>query len=188
MFDTLNEIQPWLPEFFWVVVLVIAALLSDLVIRRGLVAFVHGLASRTASQWDDVLRRQKVFSRVTHVIPALVIHGGVGAEISGITLPGSLIDVTQNVALAFMALTLTLAGSAVLAAANEVYEGKPIARERPLKGIVQVLQIVVYVIGAVFVLASLLDRSPVILLSGFGAMTAVLLVVFKDGSFEFRVG
>ncbi len=181
MLDRLNSVQPWLPEAFWLLLLVIAAVVSDLIIRRSLIMFFHGLATRTSSEWDDVLKRHKVFSRITNVIPALVIHWGIGFSISPtVVLPGQLVNVTQNVAMAFIALTVTLAAVAALAAANEIYESRPIARERPLKGIVQVLQIVVYVIGAVLIISSLIDRSPVILLGGFGAMTAVLLLVFKD--------
>lgn len=177
MMDRLESIQPWLPELAGVLIVLLAAVISALVIRPGLVAIVHRLASHTTSHWDDVLKRHKVFSRITYAIPALVIHYGV-ARVPD--LATAIVDVTQNVAMAFVALMLTLASSAALSAGNEVYEGYPIAKDRPLKGIVQVLQIVVYVVGAVFLIASLIDRSPVILLSGFGAMTAVLLLVFKD--------
>jgi len=177
MLERLESIHPWLPGLAGLAVLLIAAVASNLVIRRGLVAFVHLLASRTASHWDDVLKRHKVFSRVTHVIPALVVHQGISL------IPGlaeRIVNVTQNVAMAYVALTVTLAISAVLSAGNEVYETYPVSRDRPLKGIVQVVQIAVYVVGAVVLIANLIDKSPLILLSGFGAMTAVLIVVFKD--------
>ncbi len=55
-----------------------------------------------------------------------------------------------------------------------------LARHRPIKGFVQLAQIAVYVLGAIVVIGMLIDRSPVILLSGLGAMTAVLLLIFKD--------
>lgn len=177
MLERLEGFHPWLPGLVGLAILLIGAVLSDLVIRRGLVAFVHLLASRTASHWDDILKRHKVFSRVTHVIPALVIHQGL------LLVPGlseRIVNVTQNVAMAYVALMVTLAISAVLSAGNEVYETYPVARDRPLKGIVQVVQIAVYVVGAVVLIANLIDKSPLILLSGFGAMTAVLIVVFKD--------
>jgi miniconductance mechanosensitive channel len=116
-------------------------------------------------------------SRVTHVIPALVIHTGV---VLVPDVPARVVTITQNVALAFVALTLTLAIVAALSAGNEIYESYPVSKERPLKGIAQVLQIVVYVIGGVIVVSNLIGESPLILLGGFGAMTAVLLLVFKD--------
>ncbi|HEY5666107.1 MAG TPA: mechanosensitive ion channel domain-containing protein [Gammaproteobacteria bacterium] len=177
MLERLESIHPWLPAIAGVAILLIIGLISDLVIRRGLIAVVHLLASRTESQWDDVFKRHKVVTRLTHAIPALVIHTGV---LLVPDLPETAVTITQNVALAYVALTLTLAIVAALSAANEIYESYPVSRERPLKGIVQVLQIVVYVIGGVILISNLIGESPLILLGGFGAMTAVLLLVFKD--------
>jgi len=65
-------------------------------------------------------------------------------------------------------------------ATSSVYADSPVAKDRPLKGFVQVVQIVVWVFGGVMLIAAVLDRSPLLLLSGFGAMTAILLLVFKD--------
>ena len=177
MLDRLYSIHPWLPGLAGASILLLVALVSDLVIRRGVIAVAHMMATRTASTWDDVFKRHKVVSRVTHVIPALVIHTGI---VLVPDLPESVVTITQNVALAFVALTLTLALVAALAACNEIYESCPVSKERPLKGIAQVLQIVVYVIGGVIVVSNLIGESPLILLGGFGAMTAVLLLVFKD--------
>ena len=67
-----------------------------------------------------------------------------------------------------------------MSALNRIYEADPAARQRPIKGFIQLAQIAIYILGAIIVIAALIDRSPVILLSGFGAMTAVLLIVFKD--------
>src|SRR5690606_35668750 len=85
-----------------------------------------------------------------------------------------------SVSTAFVVLMLTLAISAALRAGNRIYESYPVARERPLRGFIEVLQIVIYILGGVIIVATLLDRSPLLLLSWFGAMTAVLLLVFKD--------
>jgi miniconductance mechanosensitive channel len=75
-------------------------------------------------------------------------------------------------------ITLTL--TAILAAANQIYEARPEARNRPIKGFVQLGQLAIIVVGLILVIAALIDKSPVILLSGLGAITAVLLIVFKD--------
>jgi miniconductance mechanosensitive channel len=69
---------------------------------------------------------------------------------------------------------------ATLNAANDIYESNPRARQRPIKGFIQLLQLAVVILGALLFISALLDQSPVLLLSGFGAMTAVLLLVFKD--------
>jgi miniconductance mechanosensitive channel len=66
-----------------------------------------------------------------------------------------------------------------------VYEKREVARSRPIKGYVQLAQIVLSVIGIILIIAMLIDRSPLLLLSGLGAMTAVLLLVFKDTVLSF---
>ncbi|HUF73412.1 MAG TPA: mechanosensitive ion channel domain-containing protein [Gammaproteobacteria bacterium] len=183
MLERLETIQPWLPEAAGMLVLLAAAVVSFYVIRPALTAIFHKAASRTASRWDNALARHKVFGRVTHVIPALVVYFGAGLELESLpelSYPEPLLAVTRNVALAYLALMLTLATSAALAAGNDVYESHPVSRERPLKGIVQVLQIVVFIVGGIILVANLIDESPAILLSGLGAMTAVLLLIFKD--------
>jgi miniconductance mechanosensitive channel len=177
MYERLIGIHPWLAAGAGIAVLLVAAVLSDLVIRRGLLAVVNLVASRSSFQWDDVLKRHKVFHRLTHVIPAIVIHTGITLVPD---LPDRAVTATQSLAMAYIVFTVTLAISAALSAANEVYETFPIARERPLKGIVQVLQLLVFIVGAVILVSTLINKSPLIFLSGFGAMTAVLLVVFKD--------
>jgi miniconductance mechanosensitive channel len=177
MYERLIEIHAWLPAGAGIAILLVAAVLSDLVIRRGLLAVVNLVASRSSFQWDDVLKRHKVFHRLTHVIPAIVMHTGITLVPD---LPDRAVTATQSLAMAYIVFTVTLAISAALSAANEVYETFPIARERPLKGIVQVLQLLVFIVGAVILVSTLINKSPLIFLSGFGAMTAVLLVVFKD--------
>jgi miniconductance mechanosensitive channel len=77
-------------------------------------------------------------------------------------------------------LTLAMTITALLAAANSIYKLRPDAAERPIKGFIQLAQLVVYIIAAILIVAALIDRSPIILLSGVGALAAVLLIVFKD--------
>src|SRR5690606_32016557 len=86
----------------------------------------------------------------------------------------------RNVANAFIIVALALALAAVLNIADTVYHRRPEARLRPIRGYVQVAKIAVYAVAAILVIATLIDRSPLILLSGLGAMAAVLILVFQD--------
>jgi miniconductance mechanosensitive channel len=111
------------------------------------------------------------------VVPALVVFVGV-TFVPG--LPEVAVQLMRNVAMGYMVLMLTLALTAMLSAANMIYSATPVAKDRPLKGFVQLVQIVIWIFGGVMIIAAVLDRSPLLLLSGFGAMTAILLLVFKD--------
>ena len=121
--------------------------------------------------------KHNVFGRLVQVVPALIVFVGV-PFVPGLPEGGT--QLIRNVAMGYMVLMLTLALTATLSAANTIYAASPIAKERPLKGFVQLVQIVVWIIGGVLIVATVLDRSPLLLLSGFGAMTAILLLVFKD--------
>ena len=124
----------------------------------------------------DALFRE-VIARLANVAPAIVIYQGIVATPH---LPVEAQTVIRNVAAAFMILTVILAIAGGLNLVNAVYSKRPEARARPIKGYIQVGKIILYAAAAILVVATLLDRSPLLLISGLGAMAAVLLLVFKD--------
>ncbi|MCH7893784.1 MAG: mechanosensitive ion channel family protein [Proteobacteria bacterium] len=169
--------HPLIATMIGVTLLAVIALLADLVAKRQLVRLLRKLALRTRGTWDDALIEQRVFSRFAQCVPAVVVMSG-AKWIPGIE-DGALHTI-ENVALAYLALMFTLALGATMSAANSIYEQYPIARDRPLKGYVQIAKIILYCIGAILVISALLDRSPLLLLGSFGALTAVLMLVFRD--------
>ncbi len=177
MFEKLGSINSLLPPVVGLLALLAGAVIIDLIAKRILVGAVRAFAKRSNVTWDDTLVTHNVFGRLVQVVPALIIFVGV-PFIPG--LPEGTVQLIRNVAMGYVVLTLTLALTALLSAANTIYAASPIARDRPLKGFVQLVQIVVWVLGGVLIVAVVLDRSPLLLLSGFGAMTAILLLVFKD--------
>ena len=184
MNQALDSLAGWLFGLPYIVhtlgsiaVLVLAGMFLHWLVRRRLVGLLSHLAGRTSQQWDDIILEHGVLDRLVQAVPALVVYFGIGY------VPGlgeSLAQIVANVAMAWMALAVTLAAGALLSAGSAIYETWPVARDRPIKGFVQVAQIVVYMLGAVFVISALMARSPVVLLTGFGAMTAILLLVFRD--------
>ena len=169
--------HPIIAAVLGVTLLAVVALIADLVAKRLLVRLLSGLAMRTRSTWDDALIEQRVFSHFAQCVPAVVFM--IGAKwIPGIG--GGTLHVIENVALAYLALMITLALGALMSAANSIYEQYPMAKNRPLTGYVQVAKIILYCLGAILVISALLDRSPLLFLSGLGAMTAVLILVFRD--------
>ena len=95
-------------------------------------------------------------------------------------LPQDLVTLVTNVAEASIALSIALGLSQSLSYADEVYRRRPEAQARPIKGYIQVLKIVVFSAAVILMISILIDESPLLLLSGLGAMAAVLLLVFKD--------
>ncbi len=95
-------------------------------------------------------------------------------------LPAIIVVVVRYVSSAFMILTVAMAIGAALNIVDTLYHRRPDARLKPIKGYVQVVKIAIYVIAALLMIATLIDRSPLILLSGLGAMAAVLILIFQD--------
>lgn len=147
--------------------------LTKRVLLRGLRRL---LATLPVGQGDHQVRL-RVIPRLANVVPAVVLAAGVAFVPD---LPALLVTVVRNVCFAFIILTVALAIAAALDLANEVYQRRPDAADKPIKGYLQLLKIIVFVVAAVLVVAALIDRSPVILLSGLGAMMAVLILVFQD--------
>lgn len=169
--------EPWMQTLTGLVLLAALAWLADIVARRLLLRLVRAAAARSANTFDDALLARGVFTWVAHLAPAAVVQLGVPL-VPG--LPPALVTSLRNLAAALMVAFGAMVLTRLLAAANDVYQQRPIAKTRPLKGYAQLGQIAVWIIAAIVILGLLTNRSPLLLLSGLGAMTAVLLLVFKD--------
>ena len=177
MFKDLAEIHSLLPMIVGLLALLLAAILAAFVTKRLWVRLVRLLVTRTHTTWDDALVEQNVFGKLAQIVPAILVHQGI------LLVPGvadAMDLVIQNAAEAWVLLVITMAASSTLAAINTVYEAKPIARERPIKGFIQLGQIAVRVIGAILIVAVLINQSPTIMLGSLGALTAVAMIVFQD--------
>lgn len=119
----------------------------------------------------------RVVRRLANLVPATIIQLGIGAVPH---LPPMAVTLTRNVTTGFVILTISLAISAALDWVEALYGRRPHAANRPIKGYVQVVKIAVFSAATILIIAALIDRSPLLLLSGLGAMAAVLMLVFKD--------
>jgi miniconductance mechanosensitive channel len=177
----LLDATPWLASGVAVVALILAAALANFITKsilvRGLLSLLHVKDPADTKATPGQFRRYGFIKRLANVVPALVITLGI-RYVSG--LPEPAVVVVMNVANAFIVLTLAMAVSNMLDMANDIYQRRPDAATRPIKGYLQVLKIVVYAIAVLLMIATLLDRSPLILLSGLGALAAVLMLVFQD--------
>jgi miniconductance mechanosensitive channel len=164
-------------QLFAVLAIGLACVAANYLAKKFIVAWVKLIASRTHNDWDDVLVKRRVFDRLSHLAPALVIYA-----LLPFAFPetGVMQDAIKRLAVAYMVVAGTRALDALLSALIDIYDTLPIARARPINTYVQVVKILTFFVASILVLAVLLDRSPWGFLTGLGAMTAVLLLVFKD--------
>jgi miniconductance mechanosensitive channel len=169
--------HPELHALLSVCLLVLLAWIANWLVKRIL---VRGLCRQIVALGPDHAgdpMLKKVVARLANIIPALIFYGGIGIAPK---LPAGVVTVVQNTSQAFIVVTIALALGGMLTLADGIYQTRPGARHRPIKGYLQLCKIALYAIAAVLTIATLFDRSPLILLSGIGAMAAVLMLIFQD--------
>ena len=189
----------WLRAVGGLFALTLLAWVTNLLVRGVILGLVHRVARRTRSTWDDRIIERRVFHRLANVAPALVTYAGIGLALAiapDVLADGVALDVestswealvlavaslVRRVSIAWVVVALTTAAGGLLNALNDIYtETYAEAGNRPIKGYLQVMSLFLYLASGVVVISVLADRSPVVFLSGLGALTAVLMLVFRD--------
>ena len=171
------QTQPQLYAALSAALLIFAAWLANWLVKALLVRGIHRALGATPLSRHIDENGQSIVSRLSNIVPALILSGGV---VLIPELPKALVTVVQNVCGAFIVLTIALAIGGLLKVLNTLYQQRPDAHLKPIKGYLQLLQIGIYAIATILIIATLIDRSPLILLSGLGAMAAVLMLIFQD--------
>src|SRR5690625_2513975 len=149
--------QKWLAQYaeldilVRVLLLLAAAWLANFVVKKILLRGVLAVISYTPAGRDKELFESNVIARIANVVPALVISYGV---MTITQLPAEVGIVVRNVCNAFIVLTLARAISGILTVVNTVYERRPDAHQKPIKGYIQVVKIGIYAIAAILVIAA----------------------------------
>ncbi|MDP6624960.1 MAG: mechanosensitive ion channel family protein [Nitrospinota bacterium] len=163
----------FLSWFLTILIVSFLAVLSNLVAKRVLIKSLIFITQKSKNKWDDTLSKHKAFDHLSHFFPALVVYLLAPAFSGGE-------DWVQRISLTCMIAIGFFAFNSFLNAVVDIYYTYDISREKPIKGYVQVVKIVLSFLVGIFILATMMDRSPWGLLSGLGAMTAILMFVFKD--------
>lgn len=169
--------HPWIVTVFWLGALVLAAVFVNFVVKVALVRILHRLIAGVQFLQGPEVVRSGIIARLANAAPALVISTGIMA-VPG--LPHAAATVIRNAANAFNILVVAMAIAAALGLFHTIWKRRAGSSGRSIKGYVQVATIVVYGIAIILMIAAIIDRSPLILLSGLGALTAVLILVFQD--------
>ncbi|MEE4201018.1 mechanosensitive ion channel family protein [Erythrobacter sp.] len=164
--------QPdWAQALIGIAALLLTAFALNFLLKRVILRFAEPYLDRRTKTID------KAVAWLATAAPLLVIARGIALVPH---LPDWAYSLTRNVAQALIVVSVAMAIVKGLSYANELYERLPRSRNRPIKGFVQVLKIIVLCGAAIILISVLIDQSPLLLLSGLGAITAVLLLVFKD--------
>jgi miniconductance mechanosensitive channel len=149
------------------------AIATYVVMRLLLVPVLKGLTERSRTEWDDILAGKGVLFWLALLGPALVLYFGAGYA-------PEYTEIWRRIILAGIVVIGGGILDRVLSAALDIYGLYPFSKKRPIKALIQLLKLGVYIVGAVTVIAVLLGKSPLAIVGSIGVMTAVLILVFKD--------
>ena len=164
-------------ELIGVLVLLLAALIGFYITRYFIIRAIHGMVARSRSKWDDVLAQNKVFIRLAYLAPAVIINFLIPAVLPDMTMLVRIIELITGIYIIIVFINVLFS---VINAVYEIYQTFEVAKERPIKGYLQVLKIIIYIVAGVAVISIIIGEKSIGWIAGFGAFSAVLMLVFKD--------
>lgn len=190
-YPSINIDTSWLTDFFNIdpriayyvnlpillFCLFLIGIVSWLITKKLIVNAIHKLFLKTKMTWDDLLIEKKIFDKLAYIIPAVLVI---------FTVPSILVEYPKLssyiVTLAMIVILLVIIWTiiALLEVFDIILSKSPIFKDKPITSYIQVLNIVVYFVGGILILSLLLGKSPFYFLGAMGAMTAILLLIFKD--------
>ena len=172
-------------EMIIAALLVILAIGLDYLCQAIFVGSMKKLAQHTHYQWDSLLLKRKVVHHLVHTIPGILVYALLPlAFIRG----KGLLLLSQKICAVYIVFALLLAINGFILVFLDMYNMRQVNKNRPIKGFMQVLQVLLFFIGGIGIIASLIEKSPASLFAGLGASAAILMLVFKDTILGFVAG
>ncbi len=176
-----KEIAGYLSYIFLVLATIVICFIANLITKKIILKLFAKVIKKSKFEWNNIMLERKVFSRLANVIPGIIVYTFAPAfqTIDGLVHRGAAIYIL------IISIFIT---SSFLNAVNDIYRTYPISNIRPIKGLLQVVKIFIYIIIGIVIIGTLMDQNPLIMLSGFGALAAVFSFVFKDSIMGFIAG
>lgn len=168
-----SSLADYMAPFIMILFIAILCIVANFITKKIVMRVITHFITNNKFKWDDMLLERRVFHRLSHIVPAIIIYYFAS------TFPDHQYWIEKG-AIAYIIIAGILVLNNFLNAFNDIYQTFEISKTKPIKGYIQVAKIVIFIFGGIIVIANLIGESPFLLLSGFGALSAVLLLVFKD--------
>lgn len=158
-------------------ILILVAILAYIIAKHVVVRGIRHLITKLKFANHDIMSQHSVIRRIANIVPAIVIMNGI------VTVPhlsSKMVSFVQMAAQAFIFLTIALAIGELLNIFNLVYQRNPKSRNKPIKGYLQLIKLIIFIVCGLMILGTFLKKDVFTLLAGFGAMAAVLMLVFQN--------
>jgi miniconductance mechanosensitive channel len=173
-----NDLAQFSKVAISIIAIIILSVLANFIAKHIIVAGLTYITKRTSNKWDDFLIERKVFHKLSHLAPALVIQFTIGIALYDYK-PDLTLLIEKFTYVYIIAVWIIVINS-LFNALHDMYQTLPMSKDRPIKGYMQVLSIIVYILGGVIIISVLINKNPMNLLVGMGASAAILMLVFKD--------
>ena len=183
---TAPSLADMLDQFIAFALVLIVAFLADVLCRNILLKVVAHLIRKTKATWDDIVFDRKVLIHLSRMVAPVIIY--IFIPVAFAETSSSTLGFIQRVCLIYILITFLSFINSFMKAVYSVYSEKEQLRDRPLKGMLQTVQVILWFVGAIIVVSILIDKSPLSLLAGLGASAAILMLVFKDSIMGFVSG
>ena len=163
----------YLSNLIMAVFIALVCILANFLTKKIVLKTIIHIINNNRYTWDNIILEKRVFHKLSHLVPAIIIY-------SSAPIFPSYEILIKKLAIIYMIIVTTRVFSALLNAVEAIYRTFEVSKIRPIKGYIQVAKILLYIIATILVISSLIGQNPLIILSGFGALSAVLMLVFKD--------
>ncbi len=163
--------------------IILLCILVQLITKKVILKLCTKLIYKNKFKWDDIMLERKVFSRFSDILPGIILY--LFAPVFGNPVAAVLLH--RGAVVYILIITIFIA-NALLDAINEIYKTYPIAKIRPIKGLLQIVKIIFSIIIGIVIIGTLMNQNPLLMLGGIGAVAAVFSFVFKDSILGFIAG
>lgn len=174
-----SEVSGWLK----LLIVVLVAVVGDLFFRYLILGTVAKVVRRTKVTWDDIIFDHKVMNYAAHMVAPLLLYILLPVVIDGVVL-----DLLKRICKIAAIVYFLMFINSFLSAVYHIYSESEQFKGRPLKGLLQSIQVIVIFVGAIVIVGVIVGKSPMVLLTGLGASAAILMLVFKDSIMGFVSG
>lgn len=174
-----------LKELIEIVAVLVIATIAFYVARKILITIFHRITRKTVTRWDDILFEKKFFSRLAYLVPAYIILQLAPMALTEYARVSTLILRAVEIYMLFVTILIF---NSILSASEAIYQRYEMSKVRPIKGYVQIAKMIIYLIIGVLIFSIIIGKSPLALLAGMGALSAVLMLIFKDSILGFVGG
>jgi miniconductance mechanosensitive channel len=172
-----ENILSWVKLPILILGLIIICLLLFFITKKLVVNSIHRLFLKTKVTWDDVLVERKVFDKLAFLAPAILIIFAVPYIFGDFP---KIIKYSIILSDVFIVGVIVWTVNSILSVFDEILSNSKLFKDKPITSYIQVAKILIYFMGGIMILSLVLGKSPFYFLGAMGAMTAILLLIFKD--------